>query len=785
MTSFMGPMAPPPPAQPQPQALDIRTDPNQRQQFKQFMRQRMMPMTSAPIAQPPMMPMMQSPAMFNMGGGVDIFDPMYSAPMMAPPAPMGFNKGGSTEPIEERFMESHGRMGLFRGNTFLGFKQEPEKKKADPLLSFANIKRFLGFDDGGAVPPRRADIQGQDHMLSYITPDEADILMALGGSGEAGPMGIPAFPEPGMGGDQDDRAGSGNEGSDPASDPGGIGGTDPAGDTSGGGSSGDSGAGESGDTFSDMGMSPSRSQAQFGTTEFAGKSVQEAQNILAAGGGSDEAQAVQQSIAAQQRADAQRAAAAEAARQTQIRNQQIAQDNINRTRDRVQAGLAQRNVGVGKTPEVNLSVTRNPTPTTFNVADTLGTGIASTINTGPRDTRGPDAGRTDLLGIDDLLAIDDIASRPPGEMFDPNQTQFAERGLVTDMAVPNLPDQFTTPAMSNVVGLPDELSTPAMSSVAPSVSTTAPVADPNAPGQLTAEDLANLDALAKTGFEDETAAIGMRGPGSGYTEAGLPTGLDFVDTPQGRMTTNLAGTTAAQRAAMPGYMNTRNEDGSLRGGIAGLVDPILGNPVSSVYGYEIPNLATGQITGFTGPSNLPGLLGQGVSGLQDFIMGPPKTTEDLLQRGVYTGFGPGSQIGMEEGGEDQPVKAPTDPCPDGFVMKNGACTPIDSGAGDGNPPGIGGIGTGQPPPPPAPVIVPSPRQPVQTNLQGPVGYGMPTAGQINPFAVSSAGLYQQMLNQQAANPPQFMPIRLQQGGPVSSNLDRAADNFLKALMPAA
>lgn len=29
----------------------------------------------------------------------------------------------------------------------------------------------------------------------------------------------------------------------------------------------------------------------------------------------------------------------------------------------------------------------------------------------------------------------------------------------------------------------------------------------------------------------------------GYS-AGLPTGLDFIDTPQGRMTTNLAGTTA-------------------------------------------------------------------------------------------------------------------------------------------------------------------------------------------------------------------------------------------------
>jgi hypothetical protein len=509
-----------------------------------------------------------------------------------------------------------------------------------------------------------------------------------------------------------------------------------------------------------MGMSPARSQAQFGTTEFAGKSVEEAKNIVDSGGGSDEAQAVQQSIAAQQRADAQRAAAAEAARQTQIRNQQIAQDNINRINDRVQAGLAQRNVGVGKTPEVSL--TRNTLdPTSYSVAAPTETGVAPTVQAGSRGPTDVEGYYDDLLGLDDLL-----------------DAQFTESGLVTDAAAPNLPDELTTPAMSNVVSLPDELTTEAMSSVAPpSVSTTTPTATTTTTSAPIGMDDEYDDITdPKDEFYDDPNR-------EGYS-AGLPTGLDFAVTPQGTFTTNLAGTTAAQRAAMPGYMNTRNEDGSLRGGIAGIVDPIFGNPVSNVYGYEIPDLATGQITGFIGPSNLPGLLGQGVSGLQDFIMGPPKKTEDLLNRGVYTGFGPGSQIGMEEGGEDQPVKAPTDPCPDGFVMKNGACTPIEDGDGGG----IGDINppvAGPPSPPPPSVIVPSPRQPVQPNLQGPVGYGMPTAGQINPFAVSSAGLYQQMLNQQAANPPQFMPIKFQQGGSVSSNLDMAADNFLKALMPAA
>ena len=48
-------------------------------------------------------------------------------------------------------------------------------------------------------PPRRTTIRGQDHLLAYITPEEAEVLKARGGTGEAGPMGIPSFPEPGIG----------------------------------------------------------------------------------------------------------------------------------------------------------------------------------------------------------------------------------------------------------------------------------------------------------------------------------------------------------------------------------------------------------------------------------------------------------------------------------------------------------------------------------------------------------------------------------------------------------
>lgn len=42
-------------------------------------------------------------------------------------------------------------------------------------------------------PPRRVEIRGQDHLLAYITPEEAQMLMDNGGAGKPGPMGIPAF----------------------------------------------------------------------------------------------------------------------------------------------------------------------------------------------------------------------------------------------------------------------------------------------------------------------------------------------------------------------------------------------------------------------------------------------------------------------------------------------------------------------------------------------------------------------------------------------------------------
>ena len=55
-------------------------------------------------------------------------------------------------------------------------------------------------------PPRRVEIRGQDHLLAYITPEEAQLLMDNGGSGKPGPMGIPAFYDEG-----DDYSGPGGD----------------------------------------------------------------------------------------------------------------------------------------------------------------------------------------------------------------------------------------------------------------------------------------------------------------------------------------------------------------------------------------------------------------------------------------------------------------------------------------------------------------------------------------------------------------------------------------------
>jgi len=64
-------------------------------------------------------------------------------------------------------------------------------------------------------PPRTTKIRGQKHLLAYITPDEAKLLKAMGGSGEK-VHGIPAYPGgyggEGMGGFGDSDSGPSGDG---------------------------------------------------------------------------------------------------------------------------------------------------------------------------------------------------------------------------------------------------------------------------------------------------------------------------------------------------------------------------------------------------------------------------------------------------------------------------------------------------------------------------------------------------------------------------------------------
>ena len=68
-------------------------------------------------------------------------------------------------------------------------EQDPARQQQMSMYNDAAVK----MAQGGAVPPRRTEIKGQDHMLAYITPQEGELLKAHGGSGKPGPMGIPSF----------------------------------------------------------------------------------------------------------------------------------------------------------------------------------------------------------------------------------------------------------------------------------------------------------------------------------------------------------------------------------------------------------------------------------------------------------------------------------------------------------------------------------------------------------------------------------------------------------------
>ena len=72
-----------------------------------------------------------------------------------------------------------------------------ENNPIDAYAGSGNLSDILslqarGYKDGGAVP-RNTMIGDQPHMLAYINPAERNLLEGLGGTGEPGPGGIPAY----------------------------------------------------------------------------------------------------------------------------------------------------------------------------------------------------------------------------------------------------------------------------------------------------------------------------------------------------------------------------------------------------------------------------------------------------------------------------------------------------------------------------------------------------------------------------------------------------------------
>jgi hypothetical protein len=180
-------------------------------------------------------------------------------------------------------------------------------------------------------------------------------------------------------------------------------------------------------------------------------------------------------------------------------------------------------------------------------------------------------------------------------------------------------------------------------------------------------DYGLLDAAVDDDFADigNRPGPGVEGPGTGYTDQGLPVGLEFATNPQtgAQITTNLAGLTEQQQANQPFSMDVAQFIGS------------------SPYGYEI-DPATGNPIGQVGTAPF-GILGALTTGLQQLFNGPPENVEDLIEQGAYTGMtgqdNDGIGAGGGEGGNVMQQATQVDPCPPGYEMDpaTNQCVPID------------------------------------------------------------------------------------------------------------
>ena len=176
MANFMGPMAPPQAAQPQPPQLDVRTNPAQRAQFKNFMTSMSAPMmpTTAPVA-----PMLAAPSPMDQ---IDIFAPvqgMAFGGMVDGGRERG--RGDFRDPMQNNFSQASAGPSLGEGGQEMFTDKALAERMFDDSTSFSeilDIDRYLGpaspmFDRQGFsldVPPAVTDTVSQFTPQSFNSP---------------------------------------------------------------------------------------------------------------------------------------------------------------------------------------------------------------------------------------------------------------------------------------------------------------------------------------------------------------------------------------------------------------------------------------------------------------------------------------------------------------------------------------------------------------------------------------------------------------------------------------
>jgi hypothetical protein len=617
------------------------------------------------------------------------------------------------------------------------------------ILSDIDYERrgLLRKEDGGSVPPRETDIRGQYHELSYITPDEADILMALGGSGEAGPMGIPAYRP---GGDD----GQGN-----------VGGDAPGGGSSGGGSSGGGDEGEEGGGFSeadadqgfgfsggndndddpdDSGIEPGDFEANTNSPVGSNNDDDFSDSAEVAQDQQDMGFDVFDSIDdfnQQQQEQAKDRAIRDAFVTDKFGNPVGARSGYVTQGRATDATIAAGYQALGL-PDPNSDLASADVEASYGVP----TNAIESVSTGMPST----ASKSGLLDFDYDLLTAEIAKGIQANKGIPTQ--------VSPLATSPFNAQNQA-AASAPIGLQDIQAIDELSFGPPAQSVSNVVSDfsPTPADQLADVYGIDLDAL-NAAVDDPNAAMGARGPTATDAKAGIgydpvtdmPYGLEFATNPQtgAQITTNLAGLTEQQKANQPLSMDIAQFIGS--------------NP----YGYEIDPL-TGNPIGQVGTAPF-GILG-GLSTLaQDFIMGNPQTTQDLIERGAYTGMtGQNNDDDIFGGDDDAALSNVLLPLPPEEEVP--ASTTLNQ---------MLGMAASSAPTDPGPVLVPSTRTSAPFSGQMPVGYGTPQTGQINPYSLAEMKRYQQMLARLGQSKS---PIGLANGGSV---LDAAAGKFLESLTAA-